>query len=144
MYLKLARSRYSSEGDWMIGGSIPDRGWECLHYRVQTGPGTHPASYPMGTSGSFLFPCGYSGRVVKPNTRLHLLPKSKNEWNYTYTPTIRLHGVMLSYSTGTTLPLPDLNFVTHYSTKLHATKFYPVICSQRSRKFSLSVWTSRI
>jgi hypothetical protein len=22
-----------------------------LHYRVQTGSGTHPASYPMGTGG---------------------------------------------------------------------------------------------
>jgi hypothetical protein len=24
-----------------------------LHHRVQTGSGTHPASYPMGTGGSF-------------------------------------------------------------------------------------------
>jgi hypothetical protein len=24
-----------------------------LHHRVQNGPGTHPASYPMGTRGSF-------------------------------------------------------------------------------------------
>jgi len=28
------------------------------------------------------------------------------EWNYTSTLPIRLHGVVLSYSTGTTLPLP--------------------------------------
>jgi hypothetical protein len=25
-----------------------------LHHRVQNGPGAHPASYPMGTRGSFL------------------------------------------------------------------------------------------
>jgi hypothetical protein len=25
-----------------------------LHYRVQNGSGAHPASYPMGTKGSFL------------------------------------------------------------------------------------------
>jgi hypothetical protein len=25
-----------------------------LHYHVQTGSGAHPASYPMGTRGSFL------------------------------------------------------------------------------------------
>jgi hypothetical protein len=39
---------------WMIGGSSSDRGWEFfLHHRVQTGSGAHPASYPMGTRGSF-------------------------------------------------------------------------------------------
>jgi hypothetical protein len=26
----------------------------CLHHRVQNGSGVHPASYPMGTRGSFL------------------------------------------------------------------------------------------
>jgi hypothetical protein len=25
----------------------------CLHHRVQNGSGAHPASYPMGTRGSF-------------------------------------------------------------------------------------------
>jgi hypothetical protein len=30
----------------------------------------------------------------------------KNGWSYTSTPPIRLHGVVLSYSTGTTLALP--------------------------------------
>jgi hypothetical protein len=25
----------------------------CLHHRVQTGSGAHPASYPTGTRGSF-------------------------------------------------------------------------------------------
>jgi len=39
-----------------------------LFYRVQNVSGAHPASYPMGT------------------THLHLVPRSKNEWNYTSTP----------------------------------------------------------
>jgi hypothetical protein len=35
-------------------GSIPgEAGNFSLHHRVQNGPGAHPASYPMGTGGSF-------------------------------------------------------------------------------------------
>jgi hypothetical protein len=33
-----------------------------------------------------LCPWGYSGRVVKLTTHLHLVPRSKNEWSYTSTP----------------------------------------------------------
>jgi hypothetical protein len=36
------------------------------------------------------------------------VPRSKNEWSYTSTSPILLHGVVLSKSTGTTLPLPLL------------------------------------
>jgi hypothetical protein len=43
---------------------------------------------------------------VKLTTHLHLVPRSKNEWSYTFTPPIRLHGVVLNKSTGTNLPLP--------------------------------------
>jgi hypothetical protein len=40
---------------FLIGGSSPGRGWEFfLHHCVQTGSGTHPASYPVGTRSSFL------------------------------------------------------------------------------------------
>jgi hypothetical protein len=39
---------------------------------------------------------------VKLTTHLHLVPRSKDEWNYTSTPPVRLHGVVLSYSAGTT------------------------------------------
>jgi hypothetical protein len=38
-------------------GPIPGRGSEgdfFLRHRVQTGSGAHPASYPVGTGGSFL------------------------------------------------------------------------------------------
>jgi hypothetical protein len=46
-----------------------------------------------------------SGPGVKMTTHLYLVPRSKNELSYTFTPTIRLHGAVLSYkkSTGTTL-----------------------------------------
>jgi hypothetical protein len=34
--------------------SIPGKGRDFfLRHRVQTGPGAHPASYPMGVGGSF-------------------------------------------------------------------------------------------
>jgi hypothetical protein len=37
-----------------VRGSIPGGGWEfLLLHRVQTDSGDHPASYPMGTRGSF-------------------------------------------------------------------------------------------
>jgi hypothetical protein len=40
--------------DRMIGVRFPAvAGKFSLRHRVQTGSGTHPASYPMGTGGSF-------------------------------------------------------------------------------------------
>jgi len=33
---------------------------------------------------------------VKLTTHLHLVPRSKNEWSYTFTLPICLHGVVLS------------------------------------------------
>jgi len=49
-------------------------------------------------------------RVKRPgNEADHSRPSSvkvKNAWSRTSSPPIRLHGVMLSYSTGTTIPLP--------------------------------------
>jgi hypothetical protein len=62
--LLYTKSRVSSVGiatgygldDWMIGVRFPaGAGNFSLHYRVQNGSGTHPASCPMGTGGSF---CG--------------------------------------------------------------------------------------
>jgi hypothetical protein len=48
--------------------SIPGRAWNfSLHHRVQTGSGARPASYPMGTGGSFP-----GRRVVKLTAHLHL------------------------------------------------------------------------
>jgi hypothetical protein len=65
-------------------------------YSVQTGSGTHPASYPMGTAGSFP-----EGKVT---THLHLVSKWRMVALYLYS-YMHLHGVVLNYlSTGTTLP----------------------------------------
>jgi hypothetical protein len=64
-----------------------------LHHRVQNGSGAHPASYPMGTGGSF------TGDKVPGREADHSPPSSaevKNAWSYTSTPLIRLHGVVLS------------------------------------------------
>jgi hypothetical protein len=56
-----------------------------LHHRVQNGSGVHPASYPMGTGGSFL-------RIKLPRREAdQSLPFSaevKNAWSYTSTPTV--------------------------------------------------------
>jgi hypothetical protein len=42
------------------------------------------------------------------------VPRSKNEWSYTYTPPIRLHGVVLSKSIGT-LPILPLFIILNTS-----------------------------
>jgi hypothetical protein len=64
-----------------------------LHHRLQNGSGVHPASYPLGTRGSF--PGGKAaGREAD-----HSPPSSgeaKNARSYTSTLPIRLHGVVLS------------------------------------------------
>jgi hypothetical protein len=48
--------------DWGGGIQIPvGAGNFSPHHHIQTGSGTHPASYPMGTKGSF--PGGEVARV---------------------------------------------------------------------------------
>jgi hypothetical protein len=43
-----------SATSWLCRGSSPGRGGNVsLHHRVHTGTVCHPASYPMGTRGSF-------------------------------------------------------------------------------------------
>jgi hypothetical protein len=61
-------------------------------HRVKTGTGSHPASYPMGTAGSF------PKNKQRGNGSDHPPPSSaevKNVWRYTYTPPICLHDVLL-------------------------------------------------
>jgi hypothetical protein len=65
-----------------------------LHHRcVQNGSGAQPASYLMGTRGSF-------PGVKRPEREADHSPPSsaevKNAWSYTTASPIRLHGVMLS------------------------------------------------
>jgi hypothetical protein len=62
-----------------------------LHDHVQTDSGAHPASYSMGTRGSF--PRGKAAGA-----------EVMNAWRYASTPPIRLQGVVASQkSRGTTL-----------------------------------------
>jgi hypothetical protein len=97
------RSRDSSVGI-ALGYGLDDRGSRVrfpggdfsLHHRVQNGSGAHPASYPMGTRGSF-------PGVKRPGREADHSPPSaevKNAWSYTATPPVGLHGVVLSYTQG--------------------------------------------
>jgi hypothetical protein len=60
---------------------------------VQAGSGAHPASYPMGTEGSF--PGGNGYRSGKLTTHLQLLPSQEYVGLYTHS-IICLHGVVLN------------------------------------------------
>jgi len=51
---------------------------------------------------------GVSGCDVKLTTQPHLVPRSKNAWSYTSTPSVSYHGLVLSQSTGNILTLPYL------------------------------------
>jgi len=77
--------------DW---GSIPGKGKIfSLYHRVQTGSEAHPASYPLDTRSPFP-----DGKAPARESN-HSLPSSavdKNAWSFTSTPTIHIHGVMLS------------------------------------------------
>jgi hypothetical protein len=53
------------------------------------------------------------------------MPRSKNEWSYTFTLPIHLHGIVLSWSTGTTLPFP-LHFDSLYPYKIVIQAFFYV------------------
>jgi len=75
-----------------------------LHQRVHTGSGAHSASYPASIPGPVSPGVKRKGREAK-----HSPPSSTefmNEWSYTSTHPIRLHGVITWLSTRTTLPLP--------------------------------------
>jgi hypothetical protein len=70
--------------------------------RMALGPTQPPIQWVPGALSLGLKRLG-----VKLTTHLHLVPRSKNEWSYTSTPPVRLHGVVLKQkSSGTPLPLP--------------------------------------
>jgi hypothetical protein len=96
------KSRHSSVGI-ALGYGLDDRGsrvrfpagaWNfSLHHRVHNGSGAHPASYSVGTRGSF------PGVKCPGREADHSPPSSaqvKNACNCTSIPPIRLHGVVLS------------------------------------------------
>jgi hypothetical protein len=111
-HLSKYMSRDSSVGI-VLGYGLDDRGSRfrfpagagnfSLHHRVQNGSGASPASYPMGTRGLSL-------GVKRQGREADHSPPSSAEVKecvelYLHSP-IRLHGVVLRLSTGTTLPLP--------------------------------------
>jgi hypothetical protein len=81
---------------------VPAWAWNFSpHHCVQTGSGAHPASYPVG-KGTLSLGIKRPGRKANHSPRSSA--KVKNAWSYTSTPPILLHGVVLRWSTETTLP----------------------------------------
>jgi hypothetical protein len=68
-----------------FSGTIPSGGWEFFSSPPRPERLWGPPSL-LSNGYQVLFPWGYSGRVVKLTTHLHLVPRSKNEWSYTSTP----------------------------------------------------------
>jgi hypothetical protein len=74
---------------------LPARaGYFSLHHCIHNGSGTHPASYPLGTRGSF-------PGVNRPGREADRLPPSSAEVKecvklYLHFP-LRLHGMVLSW-----------------------------------------------
>jgi hypothetical protein len=101
------------------GGSFPCRVWEfSLHHRVQTCSGAHPASYPVGTRGSF------SGGKAAGAWSYFSRPFSsevKDDWSYTSTPQYAFMACCSIKSTGTTLCV-----CVHTHTHTH-TRVYPKV-----------------
>jgi hypothetical protein len=88
----------------MIGDSRPGRGWEIFS--------SPPCPDQLWGLPSLLFN-GHEGLslvIKRPGREADHSPPSISEakyvWNSTSTPPIRLHGVVLSWITRTTLPLP--------------------------------------
>jgi hypothetical protein len=111
--MKTCKSRDSSVGI-ALGYGLDDRGSRVrfpagagnfsLHHRVQSGSGAHPASYPMGTRGSF--PGGKAAGCEGD----HSPPSSaevKNAWSYTSTsPYVFIAWCLVKHRDFTFLPLP--------------------------------------
>jgi hypothetical protein len=64
-----------------------------LHHYVLNGSGDHPASYPLGTRGSFpgVKQLGCEADHSPPSSA-----EVKNAWSYTSTSPLHLHGIVLS------------------------------------------------
>jgi hypothetical protein len=88
----VSRYRVKATG-WTTGVQFPAGeidAMSSLRHRVQTGPGAYPASYWKGTGEGALSP----GRGADHS---HLTSaEDKNAWIYTFTPPLRLHGVVLN------------------------------------------------
>jgi len=76
--------------------SVPDGlndGLFSPRYRVQTGSGAHPTSYPVATRG---FSPGVKRPVRETDQSLPSGAEVKNAFSYISAPSIRLHDVVLN------------------------------------------------
>jgi hypothetical protein len=95
----MRRSRNSSvvwpqATGWMIGGFESRQELGIFLFTIAYRPSLVPTQPPIQwVSGALSL--GVKRWSVKLITYLQLVPKSKNEWSYTFTPPIRLHGVVL-------------------------------------------------
>jgi hypothetical protein len=104
-----------------LGYGLDDRGFESRQglgiflFTTASRPTLGPTQPPIQwVPGALSLGKEWSGREAD-----HLPPSSAevtNAWSYTSTPPIRLHGVLLSWSTETPLPLyPDLQSFGKYT-----------------------------
>jgi hypothetical protein len=80
---------------WITGGLSPGKDWEIFCSSPRPDRIWYPPSL-LSNGYQRLFLWGLGGWGVKLTTHLHLMPRSKNEWSYTSTPPVRLHGVVLN------------------------------------------------
>jgi hypothetical protein len=98
----------------VLGFQSPARaGNFSLHHRVQNGSVAHPASYPMGTKGSFP-----GGKAAGAWTD-HSPPSSaevKNVWSYTSIhPYVFMVWCLVKDRDKFTLPLPSRNIIEWFN-----------------------------
>jgi hypothetical protein len=106
---------------WMIYFLIDQRNTPCTVVKAIQGP-------PMLNSPENIYIYIYSIVLIY---FLHLVPKSKNVWSCTFALPIRLHSLVLSWSTGTTLPyvLPRINVLLLAWTNLSVRKSQKTLSS---------------
>jgi hypothetical protein len=93
---------------WPIRGSSPGRGWKFFSSLSRPDRFWDPLSLlSSGYHGLFTWRLGGQGVELTTSSSVEV----NNVWSYTSTPPILFHGVLLSYSTGTTLPLPLYPYV---------------------------------
>jgi hypothetical protein len=97
-------SSYLQAG-WLVVRVPEGTGNVSVHHRVQTGSGTHPASYSVGNRG--YFSGGKAAGVVKLTTDVHLVSRS------------RMRGAIL--------PLPQYAFMAWCSVEAQGTFILPYL-----------------
>jgi hypothetical protein len=92
----IAQSVWRWAAGWTIGvlGFDSRRGLGIFLFTTASGMVLGPAQPPIRWVPGALS-LGVKRPGVKLTTHLLLAPRSKNEWSYTATPPIRLHGVVL-------------------------------------------------